>query len=556
MPDMPDVVHLLVVPDEARRTTRFRSKYRVAIVVRTMAFFLIPLLYLLLDGRTTPQGRRIYTKTAERVEEEWATRRLLAAAGRSEGESASRRPLALVASRASSVNCTPAAILEFPSDGLSRMQRKSGLVVVHCVLAVYCCVLLAAVCEDYFVPAIEILCARLQMSSDVAGATLMAAASSSPELFISCVGTFVTKGDLGVGAVVGSAVFNVLAVPACCALLASRMVELDRWAVSRDCLVYALAVVALVVALRDNVVYWHEALALVLMYALYILAMVFNGRLGRLVRGGCGYLRKPKLYSEITPLLVNGKCGEGDEPAVVRGCCSQWGKFIDKSVTTDSECALWGRNSPLRWPGARESYARWVLWACTWPVTAMLWATIPDCRRRPALCPLAFAVCVLWIGAASYLLAWIITILGDTLDVPDSVTGLTVLAAGTSLPEAVSSVLVTNRGHGTMGISNSIGSNTFDILLCLGLPWLIKSLYFPATPGNFCIRINSGGLSYSAAALLSTLALLYTALAAGGFRLQRRTGVVCALAYIAYLTLAVLLELNVLVDVNPPICVH
>ncbi len=38
------------------------------------------------------------------------------------------------------------------------------------------------------------------------------------------------------------------------------------------------------------------------------------------------------------------------------------------------------------------------------------------------------------------------------------------------MPEAVSSVIVTNQGHGSMGISNSIGSNTFDILLCLGLP--------------------------------------------------------------------------------------
>lgn len=62
--------------------------------------------------------------------------------------------------------------------------------------------------------------------------------------------------------------------------------------------------------------------------------------------------------------------------------------------------------------------------------------------------------------------------------------GLTFLAAGTSVPEAVSSVIVTNQGHGSMGISNSIASNTFDVLLCLGLPWLIKSLAFPAVPGN------------------------------------------------------------------------
>lgn len=64
---------------------------------------------------------------------------------------------------------------------------------------------------------------ELQVKEDVAGATFMAAASSSPELFINCVGTFVTKGDLGVGTVVGSAVFNILAVPAVCGLFGGQV---------------------------------------------------------------------------------------------------------------------------------------------------------------------------------------------------------------------------------------------------------------------------------------------------------------------------------------------
>lgn len=51
----------------------------------------------------------------------------------------------------------------------------------------------------------------------------MAAATSSPELFINSVGTFITKSDIGVGTVVGSAVFNVLAVPACCGLFAGQV---------------------------------------------------------------------------------------------------------------------------------------------------------------------------------------------------------------------------------------------------------------------------------------------------------------------------------------------
>lgn len=79
---------------------------------------------------------------------------------------------------------------------------------------------------------------------------------------------------------------------------------------------------------------------------------------------------------------------------------------------------------------------------------------------------------------------------GDTANVPDSVMGLTFLAAGTSLPEAVSSVIVTNQGHGEMGISSSISSNTFDILLCLGIPWFLKAYFVPDVPGENWVSIQ------------------------------------------------------------------
>lgn len=69
--------------------------------------------------------------------------------------------------------------------------------------------------------------------------------------------------------------------------------------------------------------------------------------------------------------------------------------------------------------------------------------------------------------------------------------GLTFLAAGTSVPEAVSSVIVTAQGHGSMGLSNSIGSNIFDILLCLGLPWLIKTLIVPTIKGQPWVSRNN-----------------------------------------------------------------
>lgn len=68
--------------------------------------------------------------------------------------------------------------------------------------------------------------------------------------------------------------------------------------------------------------------------------------------------------------------------------------------------------------------------------------------------------------------------------------GLTFLAAGTSVPDAVSSIIVTKQGHGAMGLSNSIGSNTIDIFLCLGLPWLLKSYFVPDVPNEHWVRIK------------------------------------------------------------------
>lgn len=55
-------------------------------------------------------------------------------------------------------NCTAAAIFEFPSDGFTRQQRQHGWVVLHFVLACYGFVLLAIVCDDYFVPTIKRIC--------------------------------------------------------------------------------------------------------------------------------------------------------------------------------------------------------------------------------------------------------------------------------------------------------------------------------------------------------------------------------------------------------------
>lgn len=442
-------------------------------------------------------------------------------------------------------NCTPAAIFEFPSDGFTREDRRHGWIVVHLLIACYCFWLLAIVCDDYFVPAIELMCKKLQVKEDVAGATFMAAASSSPELFINCVGTFVTKGDIGVGAVVGSAVFNILAVPAVCGLFGGQVVQLKWWPVTRDSMMYGIAVIGLITVLSDGKVMWYEALILVSAYIFYISAMYCNDSINRcmsrtLRRKSC--VRPYTEVTEISPLLSTGE--NGANGVAKNGHC--------ESVASDDSFEDY-ELATTPWDRRDENTLAYI---CRWPITFFLWATIPDCRRYPKLRILTFFACIFWIGITSYFVAFLITVVGDTIDIPDSVMGLTFLAAGTSVPEAVSSIIVTNQGHGEMGISNSIGSNTFDILLCLGLPWLIKSLALPAVPGNQWVALNSSGLTYSAISLLSTLCGLYLAFWLNRFKLDWKVGLTCLSMYIAFLAVSSLIELNVFFQVNLPTCIH
>jgi Ca2+/Na+ antiporter len=62
---------------------------------------------------------------------------------------------------------------------------------------------------------IDVLADDMGLSDDVAGATLMAAGGSAPELFANLIGTFI-RSDVGFGTIVGSAVFNVLFVIGLC----------------------------------------------------------------------------------------------------------------------------------------------------------------------------------------------------------------------------------------------------------------------------------------------------------------------------------------------------
>uniref|UniRef100_A0A1L8DKB0 Sodium/potassium/calcium exchanger 5 n=1 Tax=Nyssomyia neivai TaxID=330878 RepID=A0A1L8DKB0_9DIPT len=509
------------------------------------------------------------------------------------------------------LNCTPPAIDDFPRDYFTEQQRQGGAVVLHIVGSLYLFAALAVVCDKYFVPAVEKICQALNMSNDVAGATFMAAATSAPELFVNVIGTFITEGDIGIGTIVGSAVFNILAVAACCGIGAGMVVPLDWWPLTRDCLAYGITVAILICIIHDERVEWYEALTLVLLYIVYIAVMYFDKSFQKCARGSLKHARQRRSHDGTAslrskssremetleahlPLRIEHFQQNGNIKNIthIDASNNELTTAIDtQSKTTpvrEPQTAATDENSTIdmkqeaegvdvkvdvkdvkevdeeekdethflfRYP-CEASCCRQLVWFIIWPIHLVFFFTIPDCEkpRLKKWFPMTFIMCIIWIGSLSYLVAWMITIIGDTLKIPDSVMGITFLAAGTSVPEAVSSVIVAKQGHGSMGISNSIGSNTFDILLCLGLPWLIKAAFLPIEPGHHWVGINSAGLEYSAISLLSTLLMLYVTFSCNKFRLDRRVGNICLIMYAVFLILASLIELNVFFRVNLPTC--
>merc|ERR1719450_1868912 len=135
---------------------------------------------------------------------------------------------------------------------------------------------LAIVCDDYFVASLEEISDVLGLTPDVAGATFMAAGSSAPELFTSLMGVFAVKNDVGIGTIVGSAVFNLCCIIGGTALFTPGVLKIDWKPITRDTFFYALSIAAMIYVLSDGKVTTPEAAALVGCYFVYVLFMALN----------------------------------------------------------------------------------------------------------------------------------------------------------------------------------------------------------------------------------------------------------------------------------------
>jgi sodium/potassium/calcium exchanger 2 len=112
----------------------------------------------------------------------------------------------------------------------------------------------------------------------------MAAGGSAPELFTSIIGVFISEDDVGIGTIVGSAVFNILFVISMCAIFSKTVLELTWWPLFRDVSFYSVILITLILFFKDSKIYWWESLILLLWYFLYVLFMKYNERIEAFVK--------------------------------------------------------------------------------------------------------------------------------------------------------------------------------------------------------------------------------------------------------------------------------
>ncbi|KFQ56729.1 PREDICTED: sodium/potassium/calcium exchanger 1 [Nestor notabilis] len=531
---------------------------------------------------------------------------------------------------------------EYPQDLFSVEERRQGWVVLHIFGMMYVFVALAIVCDEYFVPALGVITEKLQISEDVAGATFMAAGGSAPELFTSLIGVFISHSNVGIGTIVGSAVFNILFVIGTCALFSREILHLTWWPLFRDISFYIVDLMMLILFFLDSVIDWWESLLLLTAYATYVFTMKYNVHLeqwvkqelskklnavqaataehirkkstgavaddgaekpadGRRLQPGSALqrgsssasLHNTQMRSTIFQLMIHtldpltdakfkdrvdilsniakAKVGEGSKPEaeeekaapsnvqVTPASDSEAGKEKQKadapqdaqpssesdtseesSSDSDEDSSDDDENEEplsLEWPETRKKQA---IYLFLFPIVFPLWSTLPDVRNPDSkkFFVITFFGSILWIAVFSYLMVWWAHQVGETIGISEEIMGLTILAAGTSIPDLITSVIVARKGLGDMAVSSSVGSNIFDITVGLPVPWFLYSIFNGLNP----VAVSSNGLFCAIVLLFLMLLFVIISIAACKWKMNKLLGLTMFALYFVFLIISVMLE--------------
>ncbi|MFE8071804.1 sodium:calcium antiporter [Marinobacteraceae bacterium S3BR75-40.1] len=231
----------------------------------------------------------------------------------------------------------------------------------------------------------------------VQGAIVVAIGSSFPELATVVVSTLVHgEFELGMAAIVGSALFNILVIPALSGLMSQNPLSTNRDLVYKEAQFYMIAVAALLLTFSFAVIY-------------HPLQSSDGSIRGEMTRGLA--LMPVLLY--LVYIFV------------------QYQDTMDYESDADTTTIRPGRE-----------------WARLGLGLLLILAGVEGLVR----------------SAVNF---------GRLLDTPSFLWGITVVAMGTSIPDAFVSVRAARGGKGVTSIANVLGSNIFDLLCCIPIGILI-----------------------------------------------------------------------------------
>lgn len=264
------------------------------------------------------------------------------------------------------------------------------------------------------------------------GLTIVAFGTSAPELVVSLNATLDGQGDIAIGNIVGSNIFNIgviLGVSAtiCPLQVKTRLLRID-------------IPVMLVATILFTILFW-------------------NGTLGR--TEGLSFLAGIIIYT-LFSLFYSRKHGEGP--------------------------SLELEEQPKHW-------------------------AIDTLAIVGGLVVLVFASRLLVDNAVS---------IAKELGVSEAVIGLTVVAAGTSLPELATSIVAASRHKTDIAIGNIVGSNLFNLLAIAGSCSLIHP-------------IEAKNVNYIDLLAMSAISVLLLPLVKSGQKISRTEGLVLILLYVIYM---------------------
>lgn len=337
------------------------------------------------------------------------------------------------------------------------------LAVLGLLLSFY---ILHEITDRYFIKSLDSIARRFNMSDDAAGATLMASGSSAPELFIAIIALFYggENAQIGVGTIVGSALFNLLVIIGAVALV--RKATINWQPMFRDFLFYILSIIMLYWVFFDGHIEIYEVVSFIIFYIIYVFAVIY--------------------WKRILPykVVVNDLEEEIEEK---ESSFKKYLKPIDKLV---SYLFLKSKNMYV-----------------------------------------VFSISIILIALLSWFLVESAVIISEFLHIPSYIIALTVLAAGTSLPDMISSVIVAKQGRGGMATSNALGSNIFDILIGLGLPWLVAAIIY----GEGGFEVITTNLNQHILFLIFSIISVFMILLLTRWRLNRFVGVLLIGGYLTYM---------------------